>query len=143
MLISVHTETLFSLAVVLVALRRAFLTAFSDSGGFGNKILSFSRTMVMANVNWSLCFIKYLTTNIEEKWRHSSTHPLRQRWPNSRFRSTSQSRPLFGLYRNLFAASVRSTAHRLTAFFGSICLCEKAFFQMKIIKSRYRSRLTD
>lgn len=38
---------------------------------------------------------------------------------------------------------VRSIALRLTAFFGSTYLCEEAFSQMKIIKSRYRSRLTD
>ena len=43
----------------------------------------------------------------------------------------------------LFAASVRSIALRLTAFSGSTCLCEEAFSHMTIIKSRYRSRLTD
>jgi hypothetical protein len=37
----------------------------------------------------------------------------------------------------------RSIALRLTAFFGSTYLCEAAFSQMKIIKSRYRSRQTD
>ena len=32
---------------------------------------------------------------------------------------------------------------RLTEFFGSTYICEEAFFQVKIIKSRYQSRLTD
>ena len=49
----------------------------------------------------------------------------------------------FGLFPNLTAASERSTALRLTEYFGSACLCEEAFFHMKIIKSRYRRRLTD
>ena len=43
---------------------------------------------------------------------------------------------------SLFAASVRSTAVRLTAFFWSTYLCEEALSQMKIIKS-CRSCLTD
>jgi hypothetical protein len=50
---------------------------------------------------------------------------------------------LFGLYQNVFATSVRSITLRLTAFFGSNYLCEEAFSHMKIIKSRYRRRLTD
>jgi hypothetical protein len=50
---------------------------------------------------------------------------------------------LFGLYQTISAASVRSIDLRLAAFLGSTYLCEKAFYQMKIIKSRYRSRLTD
>jgi hypothetical protein len=45
----------------------------------------------------------------------------------------------FGLYQNLFAASVLSVALRLTAFLGSTYLWEEAFSQMKIIKSRYRN----
>jgi hypothetical protein len=36
---------------------------------------------------------------------------------------------------------LRSVALLLTAFFGSTYLCEAAFSQMKIIKSRYGSRL--
>ena len=44
---------------------------------------------------------------------------------------------LFGLYQNLFAASVRSIVLPLAAFFGS------TFSQMKIIKSSHRNRLTD
>jgi hypothetical protein len=39
--------------------------------------------------------------------------------------------------------ALRSIALLLRAFFGSTYLCEAAFSQMKIIKSRYRSRLTD
>lgn len=39
--------------------------------------------------------------------------------------------------------ALRSIALRLTAFFGSTYLCEAAFSQMKVIKSKYRSRLTD
>ena len=34
-------------------------------------------------------------------------------------------------------------ALRVSAYFGSTYLCEMAFSQMKIIKSKYRSRLTD
>jgi hypothetical protein len=49
----------------------------------------------------------------------------------------------FGLYQNLFSALVRSLAHRLEAFFGLVCLGKEAFSQLMIIKSRYRSRLTD
>jgi len=49
-------------------------------------------------------------------------------------RFVGQSPPLFGLYKNLFSASVRSIALRLTAFFGSTHLCEEAFSQVKIIK---------
>jgi hypothetical protein len=94
-------------------------------------------------------------------WRHNTScfstacceldFSLLQRWPNNRLQYTSRSRSIvwsiaaafFGLHQNLFAASVRSLALRLTAFFGSTYLCEEAFFQMKILKSRYRSRLTD
>jgi len=54
-----------------------------------------------------------------------------------------RSRPLFGLYPNLFAASVRSKALRLTAVFGSTYLCQEAFSQMTIIKLRYGSHLID
>jgi hypothetical protein len=49
----------------------------------------------------------------------------------------------YGYYQNLFAASLRQTALRLTASFGSTYICEEAFSKMKIIKSRFRSRLTD
>jgi hypothetical protein len=38
---------------------------------------------------------------------------------------------------------LRSIALLLTAFFGSTYLCKADFSQMKIIKSRHRSRLTD
>jgi hypothetical protein len=41
---------------------------------------------------------------------------LHEMWPNSRSRSTGGSRSLFGLYRTLLAASLRSVALRLTAF---------------------------
>jgi hypothetical protein len=37
----------------------------------------------------------------------------------------------------------RSIALRLAAFFGSTYCCEEASSQMKIITSRYQSRLTD
>jgi len=53
-------------------------------------------------------------------------------WPNSR------SRPLFGLYQNLLAASVRWIAIRLTAFLGQNTSAKKPS-----PKSRYRSRLPD
>ena len=36
----------------------------------------------------------------------------------------------FGLYQNLFAASVGSVTLRLTAFFRSTYLCEEAYSQM-------------
>lgn len=39
--------------------------------------------------------------------------------------------------------NVRQIALQLTAFFGSTYLCESAFSEMKIIKSKYRNRLTD
>jgi hypothetical protein len=61
----------------------------------------------------------------------------------NRSRSTGRSLPLFGLYGNVFAASIRSTALRLTAFFGSALLCEEALSQIKIIQTRYRRRLAD
>ena len=48
-----------------------------------------------------------------------------------------------GLSQNKSAASVRSMDLRLTGFFGSTYLCEEALSQKKIIKSRYRNRLTD
>lgn len=38
---------------------------------------------------------------------------------------------------------LKQVALHITAFFGSTYLCESAFSQMKIIKSRYRTRLTD
>jgi len=63
--------------------------------------------------------------------------------PKSRSWSNSLSRSLIGLQPNLTVASVRSTALRLTQYFGSAYLCEEAFSHMKIIKSRYRRRLTD
>jgi hypothetical protein len=50
-----------------------------------------------------------------------------------------RSRPLFGLYQKLFTASVRS----FYSIFWLPHLCEEAFSQIKIIKSRYQSRLTD
>jgi len=50
---------------------------------------------------------------------------------------------LFGRYKHLFAALLRSVTLRLTAFFGSISRYEEAFSEMKVIKSRYRSRLTN
>lgn len=39
--------------------------------------------------------------------------------------------------------NMRKIAMYLTAFFGSTYLCESAFSDMKIIKSKYRSTLTD
>jgi len=61
---------------------------------------------------------------------------IKQRWPDSR------SRPLFGLYLNIFATSLRSTAVRLTEFFGSTYFYQEALSQMKVIKS-CRSCLID
>ena len=49
----------------------------------------------------------------------------------------------FGLYQNLFAASVRSIAFRLTAVVWINVPCEEAFPQLKINKSRHQNRLTD
>jgi hypothetical protein len=50
---------------------------------------------------------------------------------------------LFGRYKNLFAASLRSVALRLTAFLDQHPSAKKtALSKMKIIKSRYRSCLT-
>jgi len=56
--------------------------------------------------------------------RASAREELRQRWPNSR------SRPLFGLYENLFAASVLSI-DLSDSIFGSTYLCEEICSQMK------------
>lgn len=39
--------------------------------------------------------------------------------------------------------NLRQIALHLTAMFGSTYLCESAFSEMKIIKSKYRNRLTD
>ncbi|CAG9791321.1 unnamed protein product [Diatraea saccharalis] len=39
--------------------------------------------------------------------------------------------------------SLQQIAQQLTALFGSTYLCESAFSEMKIIKSKYRNRLTD
>jgi hypothetical protein len=66
----------------------------------------------------------------------SLQYTLQQGWPTSQSQSTSRSRPFF-------AASVRSTTLCFTAFFGSAYLCEEASSKLKIIKSKYRSRLTD
>jgi len=62
-----------------------------------------------------------------------------QRWPDS------WERPLLMVsYQNLLASSARSVALRLTDFFFlSVCLCEEAFSQMMIIKSRYLSLFTE
>lgn len=38
---------------------------------------------------------------------------------------------------------LKEIALQLTALFGSTYLCESAFSEMKIIKSKYRNRLTD
>jgi hypothetical protein len=74
---------------------------------------------------------------------------LNQRRPNidgdlpvNRSHLFDRSRPLFGIYQNLFAASVQSIALRLTVFFGSPYLYEEAFSQMKTIKSIYGSLLS-
>ncbi|XP_045462479.1 general transcription factor II-I repeat domain-containing protein 2A-like [Harmonia axyridis] len=39
--------------------------------------------------------------------------------------------------------NLRQIALQLTTMFGSTYLCESAFSEMKIIKSKYRNRLTD
>uniref|UniRef100_H2Z397 HAT C-terminal dimerisation domain-containing protein n=1 Tax=Ciona savignyi TaxID=51511 RepID=H2Z397_CIOSA len=52
-----------------------------------------------------------------------------------------------GQFWNLFTEekypNIRKCAISLTAFFGSTYLCESAFSYMKIIKSKYRSTMTD
>ena len=85
---------------------------------------------------------------------------VRQRWPTVDPVDSSQmlgpSRPVVGsiaaavfflggggLCQNVFSAPVPPTALRLAAFFESNYLCEEALSRMKIIKSRYRSHLTD
>jgi len=75
--------------------------------------------------------------------KRPQTYALDKRWLNIRSRSTSQSRLLFGLCHNLFATLVRTIGISLAELFGSAHLCEEAFCQMKIIKSRYRNRLTN
>ena len=39
--------------------------------------------------------------------------------------------------------NLKEVALQLTGLFGSTYLCESAFSEMKIIKSKYRNRLTD
>jgi hypothetical protein len=56
--------------------------------------------------------------------------------------SVDRSRILFSI-KILFAASELTLAVRLTALFWSTNLCEKAFNQSKIIKSKYRCCLTE
>jgi len=93
-----------------------------------------------------ILWVNHITEPIGSDKRYLSDKnedPVGQRWPNSRSRSASRSWPLFGLCQTLFTASVRSTAVRLTTFFGSTYLCEEAFCQLSVIKTRYRSRLTD
>jgi hypothetical protein len=62
-----------------------------------------------------------------------------QRWPSSRPRNTSRSRPLFSLYIKPFVVSTQSTA----VSFGSTYFYEEIFCQLKITKSRYWSFLKD
>jgi len=54
-----------------------------------------------------------------------------------------RSSPLFGLSQKLFTASRQSIVLCLTVFFGSTYLGEEDFSQIKVIKSRYRNRLSD
>ena len=51
--------------------------------------------------------------------------------------------PFFYLCHSLFAPLVWTIGITLAEFFGSAYLCEEDFCQMKIIKSRYRNRLTN
>jgi len=53
------------------------------------------------------------------------------------------SRSLFGLSRNLFAAAIPPIAVRLTALFWINLPLEETLIQLKIIKSKHRSLLTD
>ena len=63
--------------------------------------------------------------------------PLYQRWPNSR------SRPLFSSLSKFICRLSTINSSSSDSIFGSIYLCEEALSQMKIIKSRYQSRLND
>ncbi|XP_042218620.1 EPM2A-interacting protein 1-like [Homarus americanus] len=58
-----------------------------------------------------------------------------------------KSRATEGSFWNLLSEekypNVRKCAMYLTAFFGSIYLCESTFSHMKHIKSRYRSTMSD
>lgn len=75
------------------------------------------------------------TSNVEEEiLKLQSDIPLKARASDIHFWKLLSA----GLYPGL-----ESVALHLTAFFGSTYLCESAFSQMKRIKSRYRSRMTD
>ncbi len=50
---------------------------------------------------------------------------------------------LWGLVNREKFPLLTACALKVSAYFGSTYLCEMAFSQMKIIKSKYRSRLTD
>ena len=64
-----------------------------------------------------------MTTGMHEVRREMAEHSMAVSF-------FGRSRPFFGLYPNLFAASVRSVALPWTAVFGSTYLCEEAFSHM-------------
>ena len=58
-------------------------------------------------------------------------------------KSRSRDSDFWGLVSKEKYPLLTACALRVNAYFGSTYLCEMAFSQMKIIKSKYRSRLTD
>ena len=58
-------------------------------------------------------------------------------------KTRSRDSDFWGLVSKEKYALLTACALRVSAYFGSTYLCEMAFSQMKIIKSKYRSRLTD
>ena len=69
------------------------------------------------------------------KWRLLNNSKLKARAKDQDFWSVYVSREKYPL--------IVSCALKLHAYFGSTYLCEMAFSQMKIIKSKFRTRMTD
>ena len=99
---------------------------------------NYSRPNLSAIFKFCNVFIRIAALPLLISQSKVSHRRVRQGWPNSR------SRPLFDLYQKLFAASVRSIALRLTAFFlGRPISMKKPSPQINIVKSRHQSRLTE
>ena len=62
---------------------------------------------------------------------------------DTELRVRSQNSNFWGIVSREKFPLLTSCAQRVSAYFASTYLCEMAFSQMKIIKSKYRSRLTD